>query len=256
MADSPESLAALQQQFISALFNPPGTVTCPEIAGEGGLDAEQRLGIYRNSAQAIHREHLKVVYPVCGQLLGEAFFSQLATYYSRHFPPASAFLSDYGGQLAEVIVEHEKLQPWRWVADIAQLEWARHYAWHRPNQPASDWGRLAGMDAQQQAGLRFALPASATLIRSRYAIHQVWSAHQQGSEQAFADIVLEQGECVLVWREGRQVFQQPLDEKVCSFLHYAEQGKTLAEIVALQGADVSGVLARCVAQSWLVLKDD
>ncbi|MEZ5448437.1 MAG: DNA-binding domain-containing protein [Thiolinea sp.] len=248
------ALEQLQQQFVQAIFGGDRQAIAAKVQAQGKLDALQRVGIYRNSVHGTLCKYLASLYPVCAQLLGEKFFAQLSDAYIDANPPASPFLPEYGGGMADFMHSHASMQSVRWIAEMARLEWSRHRAWHGVNQPVADFSRLATLSEQQQAAVCFQLPGSAQLLNASYALHAVWLAHQA---EAHADklpleqIELHQACHLLIWRAGRSLHQVELSAIQSAFLQAVQQASTLSELGEQFQEQLPGLLTTAIQRGWV-----
>lgn len=250
------SLPELQHRFIAAIFNrDQREAAALLVKSHGKLDAAQRVGIYRNSVHGILWQYLESLYPVCQQLLGAEFFEAASDRYIDQQPPTRPFLAEYGAGFADFLAAHPALQQMLWIADVARLEWARHQAWNAVNQPAGDFSQLATLDAAQQARLVLELPASAQLLTSAYAIHEVWLAHQSKDspeKMPLEQLDLQQTQRVLVWRAGRRLHQVVLDETAWEFLSAIQQANMLPELAERFQAQLPALLMTTVQRGCVL----
>lgn len=250
------SLAELQHAFINAIFDPDKrTAAAARVKPHGALDAAQRVGIYRNSVHGILWQYLGSLYPVCLQLVGEAFFEAACDRYIDQHPPTRPFLAEYGDGFADFLDQHPSLTDMRWIADMARLEWARHQAWNAVNQPAADFAQLAVLDDTQQENLTLYTPTSAHLLHFSHAIHQVWLAHQpedHPEKLPLERIQLQQQTYVLVWRSGRCLQQALLDNQQWQFLSAVQQRLVLPQLAGQFQANLPVLLMEAVQHGWIM----
>ena len=248
-------LTALQQRVVNTLFHPTTVATAAmDVQASARLTAEQCLGIYRHSVQGVLSTHLQAVYPVCEQLLGEAFFAQTLTLFVDQQPPRSPLLADYGDTFPDFLVQQSALQSLPWLADVARVEWARHCAWHSAQLPAQDFRTFVQLSAPQQAQTRFYLPASAQLLASPFATHAVWLAHQvedYPEKLALEAIHIAQPSLVLVWRLRRSLHQVLLSPLQWQFLSSVSSGMRLGQLVEQYKEALPALLMHGVQQGWL-----
>jgi hypothetical protein len=250
------SLPELQHRFIEAIFDrDKRDAAAVLVKPHGALDAAQRIGIYRNSVHGILLQYLGSLYPVCQQLLGDAFFEAASDRYVDQSPPTRPFLAEYGDGFANFLQQHPALLNMQWIADMARLEWARHQAWNAVNQPASDFAQLMTLDEVQQESLTLHTPDSAHLLPSDYAIHAVWLAHQpedHPEKLPLERIQLQQQTYVLVWRKGRRLQQVPLDKRDWEFLNAVQQRETLPELAGRFQEQLPALLMAAIRQGWML----
>lgn len=250
------SLPELQHRLMEAIFDrDKREAAAILVKSHGALDAVQRVGIYRNSVHGILLQYLGSLYPVCQQLLGEAFFEAASDRYIDQSPPTRPFLAEYGAGFAAFLLQHPSLSGMPWIADVAHLEWARHQAWNAVNQAPSDFAQLAGLDEVQQESLALHTPDSAYLLQSDYAIHAVWLAHQpedHSEKLPLERIKLQQPTTVLVWRTGRRLQQVLLSQSEWAFLTAIQQRVTFPELAEQFQEQLPALLMTAIRQGWLL----
>lgn len=250
------SLPDLQSRFIAAIFDRKQRAGAAALVQEHGeLDALQRVGIYRNSVHGILLQYLGSLFEVTQQLVGETFFAQLSDEFVDHSPPTRPFLAEYGGGFADFMRQHASLQDMLWLADVAQLEWARHQAWNAVNQIASDFTKIAILDEEKQLTLCFQMPQSAQLLQSPYAIHQVWVAHQPEDfpeKMPLERIHIRQQTYLLVWRAGRKLQQVELDEAGWQFLSAVQQNTALPQLTERFQEQLPVLLTNAMQRGWIL----
>lgn len=255
MNTAPQSLKQLQTDFSSAVFSEQRETIAAQVMAQGELSAAQRVGIYRNSVHGILWQYLASLYPVCNQLVGEKFFEGFSDLFIDQHPPNTPFLADYGAGFADFMRDHKAFATMRWIHQIAELEWARHCAWHATNQTPADFSVLGTLTEEQQLAIRFKLPDSMQLLHSPYAIHQVWLAHQPedyAEKIPLQDIQLEQESYVIVWRKQRELHQIPLHQPEWAFLAALQQQPTLAELTQQFQEQTGSLLARAIQNEWII----
>lgn len=250
------SLPDLQSRFIHAIFDRKQRAEAAELVrAHGELDAAQRVGIYRNSVHGILLQYLGELYQVTRQLVGEEFFERLCDEYVDHTPPSRPFLAEYGDTFPSFMREHAALQSMLWLADVAQLEWARHQVWHAVNQAHADFSQIMRLSEEQQANLCFQTPNSAQLVQSPYAIHQIWLAHQPEDfpeKIPLERIRIHQQTYLLIWRAGRKLQQVELDETGWQFLSAVQQGEPLPALTERFQEQLPTLLTTAMQRGWIL----
>jgi hypothetical protein len=250
-------LSKLQHLVAHALFDREADLTeaSKNVLSQGQLNAEQRLGIYRNSTRAILKQHLAAIFSVSQQLIGQQRFAVLSNTFIDQNQPSTPYLADFGDCFNDFISQQEALKSHPYIADVASLEWMRHLAWHQPNQPIADFSQLSELNEQAQAELHFELPSSASMLHSAFAVDAIWLAHQaknplEVSEQ-LASLVLTSEVYVIIWRQGRHLKQSELSHAQWQFLQCVQQKYTLQALSDEFGSDITTLLATAVQQGWI-----
>jgi Putative DNA-binding domain len=141
-----------------------------------GLDASQRLDVYRNTYASVLTTALRLSYPAVHRLVGADFFEGAARVFITAHPPSTACLDLYGAQFAAFLADFDPARSLEYLPDVARLEWAVNRALHAHDAPPLSPDRLrelAGLDGAQATLV--AHPAVSTL-RSQYPVDVVWRA--------------------------------------------------------------------------------
>ena len=168
-------LDALQRTFGAALFDAArDAALAPLLKGAAG-----RIGIYRGNLHAHWRRALASAYPVLRQLVGAAFFDDLAPIYGRAHPARDPDLNRFGAALTDFLAGFAPAAGHPYLPDVARLEWAVHEAWFAPGDerrvPAAALADLAP-DAFEAACAT--LHPALRLHASDWATAPLWQAHQ------------------------------------------------------------------------------
>ena len=193
--DATDGLDALQHTFGAALFDAAGDAAlAPLLKGDTA-----RVGIYRGNLHAHWRRALASAYPVLRQLVGDAFFDDLAPVYGRAHPAQDPDLNRFGAALPDFLAGFAPAAGYPYLPDVARLEWAVHEAWFAPDDarrvPAAALGGLA--PAAFEAA-RAVVHPSLRLHASGWATAALWHAHQPDGPPFPA--VLRTGTCARVLR--------------------------------------------------------
>lgn len=246
-------LHELQEKFFNSVYQPEDAA--PGFVKPGNLSVHEQLAIYRESILGGMSKALAEVYPVCHQLVGGDFFNHMADAYVRQYVSTTADITCYGAQLADFIEHFEAASSVPYLADVARLEWAWHYALNAPDEPV-----LCGRELNQVAGSDYAriqlqLQGSATLLRSPYPVLHIWQVHQEDYEGEIEISLDEGGIDLLVWRCGQELHIEPLDEVQTLLVQQLQQHATLEQafITLLQHAphtNLASLLTSSLEQGW------
>jgi Putative DNA-binding domain len=169
----------MNASFCAALFDaalPPP----PGIKVWNGADPASRFGVYRNNVIASLINALADTFPVTQALVGEPFFRAMAKLYVHAEPPQSKILAFYGDTLARFIEQFPPAASLPYLADVARFEMQWIKTVHAADAQALPDKAIEQLLAQpaQLPQLRVTFQASVGLIRSAYAVHSLWAAHQ------------------------------------------------------------------------------
>jgi len=163
------SLRELQDSFAAALRDP--AVACAVLP-------PANLAVYRNNASHMFRKSLEITYPVVRRRVGEDYFQQLSAHYRKRFPSRSGDLHWFGRDFAVFLDEYLDTSEYRWLADLARLEWSVAECSVSSGQPAIGANALASYPAAQLEHLNFHLQPTLKLHSSRFPVFTVWLANQ------------------------------------------------------------------------------
>ncbi len=163
------SLRDLQESFANALRDPAATCA---VAPPANLD------IYRNNSRSVFRSALEQIFPVVRRRVGDDYFRQLAFHYRAAFPSRSGDLHWVGLDFPGFLATHLEGTDYRWLADLARLEWARCEASVAREEPGLGADVLARFAPSELEHVVFTLQPSLRLVSSPYPVYSVWQANQ------------------------------------------------------------------------------
>ncbi|NPT40630.1 DUF2063 domain-containing protein [Paraburkholderia sp. 1N] len=140
----------------------------------------QRVALYRSSVRANRRTALASAYPVLLALVGEAYFDALSVAYARAHPSQSGDLNRFGAAIPAFIETYEQAPRFRYFADLARLEWSLHLAYFAADAKVLTQPEWAALRPEDLLDAKLAVHPACALIVSRYAVAEIWSAHQPG----------------------------------------------------------------------------
>lgn len=222
--------AAFARALLDPELPPPGGLAAP------GGEAARRFAVYRNNVLVSLIDALAARFPVCRQLVGEAFFRAAAVHYVRAEPPRSRLLHEIGEGWPAFLERFAPAAGLPYLADLARLEAARSRAFHAADAAPLDATALAALEPARLPGVQFRLHPSVQLVPSRWPIVSLWAAHLEAEpaavEAALARVDPARGEDALVWRPGHEVLVRVLPAGALAFLGALAGGRSLAEAVA------------------------
>lgn len=245
------TLAETQALFRTLLTEPaqvaPGEAErC--FAGTPALPAEARLGIYRGMYRARLSDALRETFPNLARCLGDEPFAALASDYLERHPSEHHDLGWFGRHLAAFLRLHPA--PGRGdLADLAELEWARHRTFTAASHEPAGPGAFEGLDAEAAARKGLRLSPALVVLRLEHAVAPLWRRLEDGLPPPPP---APGPAAVAVWRSGYEVFHAtlPLDEAAA--LVGAGAGATLAEtFAAFGGRNAPAAAAHEALSSWL-----
>lgn len=224
-ASSAEALAARQHAFGAALLD--GSLTPQAAQAVKGEAAAERLGIYRGNLAANWDKSLAAAYPVVRKLVGDEFFTGLARAYGKACASQDPDLNLFGEHFAGFLAGFEHVAEFPYLPDMARLEWALHRSYYAADEVVLSASDLACLAPEQVGALRLLLHPATTLLRSDWAVAELWLAHQVPGP-AFPDHMA-RGNIALVTRPKWQAQLSILNAAAFAALNACVQGKTLDE---------------------------
>jgi hypothetical protein len=140
----------------------------------------QRVDLYRSSIRAHWRTALASAYPVLQDLLGEAYFDTLSVAYAQAYPSQSGDLNRFGAALPAFIETYEQGPRFRYLSDLARLEWSLHLAYFAADANVLTQAEWAATRPEDLLDAKLAVHPACALIASHYAIAEIWTVHQAG----------------------------------------------------------------------------
>ena len=155
---------------------------------DGGINAGERLDIYRNTFASVLTTALRLSYPAVHRLLGAEFFGGAARIFIETSPPASACLDDYGQTFADFLSNFEPAASLVYLPDVARLEWAVNHALHAPDAVPLDPRRLAAFTEAERAHVSFVPHPSVALVPVDRPVDLIWRAVIEEDDAALSAI--------------------------------------------------------------------
>lgn len=225
--------AIAQQAFAAALLD-PARVMPAGLRVAPGIDPARRFAVHRNNVVVALVDALAAAFPVTQALVGEVFFRAMARERVRIDPPRSPVIADYGDGFADFIAQFAPAAGVPYLADVARLECLRGWAYHAADAVpvAPDAYRALVAAPERLAATVLTLHPACGWLRSDYAVHSLWSAHQGLDDLRDADlraIALDTPEAVLVTRPQWNVLTTVLPDGGVAWLDALRGGATLGE---------------------------
>jgi hypothetical protein len=222
----PIGLAHGQRAFAAAVVDPALSVPA-FLCNASSPRAASAFAVYRNNVAAGLINVLMARFPVIIRLVGEEAFRTLALRFIALYPPRSPVLLAYGEGFPQYLRCLNTTPSAAYLADIAQLEVARGYAFHAADATPITPDRFAELTPEQLPRLQVLLHPSLTLLRSKFPIVSAWEANQ-GSDPP---IRCWKGEDALVARPHYDVTIARLPDGAFAFLSSLSVGATLATAI-------------------------
>jgi hypothetical protein len=212
--------------FRAAILDPerarPKTVTGPR-----GKQADKRFNVYRNNVTVSLINALADTFPAVQRIAGETFFRDMAREFVRAHPPVSPLLFLYGHEFPAFIEAFEHAGRMPYLADVARVERAWLTAYHAADLEPLAPQALAAIDPARLADAIFRPHPAAALVRSRFAVFDIFDANRNHDTVGRIDAARAQS--VLVTRPGMDVTVTALPDGHGAFFERLFTGETLGE---------------------------
>jgi len=229
------SLRELQNRVVNDLLAAQPGDAAPLIRASG-IAAESRLRIYQNNARTNFVEALRSTYPVIWRLVGEDYFRQTAWAFQRRHPSPSGDLNHAGGAFPDYLRELYCGGGFRYLADVATLEWLIQESLLAHDHAPLDLPALARVDTAVYDALQFTLHPTLRLFKSEFPAVRIWEANVGDAEPPALDLD-SGGERLAVMRHEGKLRLHRLDHGEYAFLEALAVGRSFAASVACAAAD-------------------
>jgi hypothetical protein len=174
-----------------------------------GIPPARRLNVYATTARENFIGSLASSFPAVRRLVGHEYFEHCARSYHRRHPSLSGDLQPAGMQFANHLSAIHGNDAYRYLIDVARLEWFIQESLLAADHPMLDVTRLAAVAPARYDALRFDLHPTVRLFASDYPCLRIWQANTTG-DAAPDTIDLSSGgdRLLLMRRDGELVFQQ------------------------------------------------
>jgi hypothetical protein len=220
------ALRELQLQFVAALFD-AREHSVHRYVREDGIDAGERIDVYRNNLREVFIKALAIGFPVIERLGGAAYFRQLALEFLGAQPSRHGNLHHIGRPFASWLRNKFQGTGYSYFADVAELEWAYQEAMVAPDAPALSVEALRDVDAADYEHLTFRFHPACGFVRSEFPVMRIWEANQAETESEDVIDLAGGGDSVLVMRTGECVELYRLAGEQFVFLESLAKGESL-----------------------------
>ena len=217
-------------EFRTALLDAEHPV--PEgIVGPDGLAAPKRFNVYRNNVIVSLTEALGQTFPAIETLLGQDYFKALARTFVVSHPPASPVLIWYGGEFAAFLEAFEPLADYRYLADVARVEWFWLQSYHAEDAHPLDPAQLAALQPDQVAETRFHMHPATAWVSSSWPVFDLAAANRFAADQEIS-VDLSQAQSILITRPAFDVELMLMRPGSDLFLNSLATGASLGDAAA------------------------
>lgn len=220
----------LQTEFIRSLKQPDLPV--PDTIGKtDNQPSVKRFNVYRNNSAVAIAEALQASFPVVSQLVGDEFFSGMASIYMQTDLPKTPVMMLYGRNFPEFIAAFEPAQSIPYLADMATLEWYWTQAYNAADEHPVGLEKLAEIPQEEMSEIHLTLHPSFYPIKSEWPILSIWSAHnEENTSEILEQLELKPEQGFLV-RPEFEVNVIATDLAFHNFIENLASGKTLGDAI-------------------------
>lgn len=224
------SLRDLQMDVLESVLGADDGRAVQRVVARG-IPATRRLGIYANNARVNFRESLEASFPVVLRLVGEEYFHQCAREYQKRFPSMCGDLQYTGTRFPSYLAELHANDEFRYLGDVARLEWLRQETLISADHGPLDFEKLAAVAPSEYAELRFRLHPSVRLFNSEYPCWNIWQANAaRDGEPEIIDLASGPDRLFLI-RKALQIEAHRLSHAEQSFLAAVRDGEGFGRAV-------------------------
>lgn len=243
------SLARTQALFHAAITggdaDPADLAAC--FAGTDALPVTDRLAIYAGMWFWRQVEALRAEFPALASLLGEDRFAALCRAYLEAHPSEHHDIGRLGRHLAEYLRRHPAPERSD-LGDLAELEWARSEVFFAAELEPVGRGALASLGPTDFPGARLRVVPALRLLSLQYPAHLSRQSALHGQETVTA----REDTCLVVWRQGEEVFHAPVDRVEAEALQAVLAGARLMDVCAVfERAERPAETAFAALASWV-----
>ena len=253
-------LANIEQAFVANLLQQKANEAefLSELLPVGSLSEKKQLSIYRSNVNGAHQKVLGQIYPACLNILGEDYFNQLCRVYRFAYPSTDPDLNKYGKYFSVFIKKqskiHNELNDFKYLADLAWLEWCWHSSCFAKDDATFSFEKLALVKAANQSKLVFNLSYSFSLHATVYPLLEIWNANKNiaADEQEFVMPETENYFCIL--RGGFTPVVNILNRQQYNLLKLISENLSLTQLAEVDVelvADFQNQLMDFIEQGWV-----
>jgi hypothetical protein len=206
--------------FAAGLLNP--TATVPQVIKR---QSERCYAVYRNNVTVGLVRALESNFPAIRRLLGQAYFAGFARAFAQTHPPRSPLMFEYGSEFPEALARDHDLSSFPYLSDVARLEILWRKSYHATDAEPMSPNALSTISADHLPDCKLSLHPAMRLLRSDYAIYDVFLANRFGGTERALNAA--QSQCALITRPHYDVSIQLLTQAQHAFFDALQSGETL-----------------------------
>ncbi len=222
------------------------------LDSSAGLNASERLHVYRNNITSTRVRALQAIYPVCVMILGMDCFKGMAQEYCWRAEDDCADLNAYGVSFPAFLSDHSQAPDFielPYIGELAKLEWCWHAAYYTADDAPFDHDAFAtaATDPEQ---LYFVLAGALTVMQTDYPVREIWQRHR-AQEKVGSIPALEGCEYLCIHRQNLEPLVTPVNASIYRLLQFIQQGNSLAQLGGHLGEELPELLPRAIHNGWI-----
>lgn len=254
------SLRSLQTDVMNALLSGESGPAAALIAlrgAAGTVSPARRLDVYRSNVRANFQGSLRSSFPAVWRLVGEDYFRQVARDYHRENPSRSGDLLHVGRGFPAYLSKLHRADPYRYLADVACLEWLCEESLLAAEHAALDLERLRRIAPSAYGDLRFEVHPALRLFESPFPALRIWEANVASDAEPEPIDLGAGADCLAIMRLRLKLTFHRLSRGELCFLDSLRGGDDFSEAIERAGAcddafDAGAALRRFVAAEAIV----
>lgn len=188
--------------------------------------------IYKNNIQSTLIRNLLDIYPLINRLLGDDFFKITAKEYILRYPSRSSNLHDYGEYFSSLLAEFPPLRNLKYLAEVAEFEWACHQLHFSADHEKMDIGKLKTLAPADYGQLHFILHPACRIMKFHYPLLRILKLCKGELNETIN--INDGGIKLLITRPEWEIMLIPLSDADYVFLSALHENDTFAD--ALESA--------------------
>jgi hypothetical protein len=214
-------MTTLHETFAAALADPRALSPVADARG---------FAVHRNNRAYGLVEAMRAQFPAVARLMGRDVFADAALAFIRQHPPRSPVMARIGATFADFIESAGIAQAYRFLPDVARLEYAMAIAQHAADDSVVRIEALQRIDANRLADVCFSLHASAFVVQSAFPVVTICAENRADAEPA--GNIEWRPEDALVTRPGFDVQVGILPPGGAAFVRALSHGLSLGDAAA------------------------
>ncbi len=204
------------------------TETIQDDAVIGNKAIQDRIAVYRDTTLLTLTAALKANFPVTVRLVDDRFFAYLADGFIRSNPPSEPRLSHYGAALPDYIARFPACREYRYLADVARLEWAFAQAALERACVALEPQVLFKL-LKEGADVRLLLQPSLQFLVLRWSVLPLWEELREHADSSAPPVPLRETTYNILKRDARNVRLQKQGRATFAFRHALADGYSIEQ---------------------------